>query len=56
LKNGSRNNKEITKGTTLEIEILGKKSGTIDASYREGNNTMPKIYLLLSTSWYLLQN
>jgi hypothetical protein len=32
LKNGSRNNQEIPKETTLEIEILGKKSGAIDAS------------------------
>ena len=31
-KNGSGNNKENLKETTLEIEILGKKSGTIDAS------------------------
>jgi hypothetical protein len=32
LKNGSRNNRETQRGTTLEIEILGKKSGTIDVS------------------------
>jgi hypothetical protein len=33
VKNGSRNNKEMTKGETiLEIEILGKKLGVIDAS------------------------
>jgi hypothetical protein len=31
-KNGSRNNKDITKGETLEIENLGKKSEDIDAS------------------------
>jgi hypothetical protein len=31
-KNGSRNNKEITMKTTLEIENLGKRSGGIDAS------------------------
>jgi hypothetical protein len=31
-KHASRNNKENSKGDNLEIEILGKKSGTIDAS------------------------
>jgi hypothetical protein len=32
-KNGSRNNKKKTqRETTLKIEILGKKSGTIDGS------------------------
>jgi uncharacterized coiled-coil protein SlyX len=32
LKNGNRNNKEITKGDNLEIENLGKRSGVIDSS------------------------
>jgi hypothetical protein len=32
LKHWNRNNKEITKKTTLEIENLGKRSGVIDAS------------------------
>jgi TolA-binding protein len=31
-KNGSRNNKENQRETNLEIENLGKKSGTIDVS------------------------
>jgi hypothetical protein len=31
-KKGNRNNKKTQRATTLEIEILGKKSGTIDAS------------------------
>ena len=31
-KNGNRNNKEIKRETTLELENLGKGSGVIDAS------------------------
>jgi hypothetical protein len=31
-KNGSRNNKESQRETTLEIENLGKRSGVINAS------------------------
>ena len=36
-------NKKITKGTTLEIENLGKRSGDIDASIINRMNTRDRI-------------
>jgi hypothetical protein len=39
-KNGSKNKKKTQKEKTLEIETLGKKSGTVDMSIRNRTQEM----------------
>jgi hypothetical protein len=52
-RKGRRNNKENQSETTLEIETLGKKSGTIDASI---NNRIQEMEERISSAEDSIEN